>query len=188
VTDRRVDDTRGWVRDVVRAGLWPDARVRAEVVAVVAEDHPDLPAEQVADAWIADARAGWSADAATWPDPTDFDLLQTAFATLEQAGFVVLQGCADHWAAKETLERQPARGALWFTPPDVWHAIDEAMLEVNLWHPDTANAAPGDALLDEVLAALGDEGLAAHFDEGRIEVTARWQRRPGTVEPPPGIQ
>src|SRR5690606_7742592 len=121
-----------------------------------------------------------------WPDPTDFDRLQAAFAALERAGFVVLQGCPDHWAAKQALEQRPARGAVWFTPPDVWHAIDEAMLEVNLWHPDTANAAPGDALLAEVLGALEAVGLAAHFDEGRIEVTARWQRRPGTPERPTG--
>jgi hypothetical protein len=51
------------------------------------------------------------------------------------------------------------------------------MLEVNLWHGSTANAAPGDPLLDEVLGVLEKHGLAAHFDEGRIEVDAHWHRR-----------
>jgi hypothetical protein len=51
------------------------------------------------------------------------------------------------------------------------------MLEVNLWHGDSANAAPGDVLLDDVLAAFDAQGLPARFDEGRIEVAARWQRR-----------
>ena len=52
------------------------------------------------------------------------------------------------------------------------------MLEVNLWHGTTANAAPGDVLLDEVLATFSAAGLPARFDEGRIEVAAFWQRRP----------
>ena len=51
------------------------------------------------------------------------------------------------------------------------------MLEVNVWHGSTANVAPGDALLDDVLAVLARHGLAAHFDEGRLEVSARWRRR-----------
>jgi hypothetical protein len=95
----------------------------------------------------------------------------------------VLQGCDDHWAAKAVLDLRaaagdPPRGVAWFTPPDVWHAVDEGMLEVNVWHGDTANAAPGDALLDDVIAAFGAQQLPAHFDEGRIEVSAHWQRRP----------
>jgi hypothetical protein len=51
------------------------------------------------------------------------------------------------------------------------------MLEVNLWHGSTANAAPGDQLLDQVIGIFTKHGLDAHFDEGRIEVTAHWQRR-----------
>ncbi len=51
------------------------------------------------------------------------------------------------------------------------------MLELNLWHGDTANVAPGDDLLGDVVAVLGRHGLAAHFDEGRLEVSMRWQRR-----------
>jgi hypothetical protein len=71
-------------------------------------------------------------------------------------------------------------GVAWFTPTDVWHAIDAGMLEVNLWHGTTANAAPGDELLEQALSAFAEAGLAAHFDEGRIEVAAHWQRRPST--------
>ena len=43
---------------------------------------------------------------------------------------------------------------------------------------DQDNAAPGDALLTAVVSCFERHGLAAHFDEGRIEVAARWQRRP----------
>jgi hypothetical protein len=174
------DATRAWVADVVRSGLSSAAEVREQVVEAIAADHPGLPAEATADAWIADAEAAWRADAATWPAVTDHDRLEQAFAGLEQRDVVVLQGVADHWVARDELDRRTPKpaGVAWFTPTDVWHAIDAGMLEVNLWHGTTANAAPGDALLDEALAAFAAAGLDAHFDEGRIEVAARWQRRP----------
>ncbi|HET8604100.1 MAG TPA: hypothetical protein VFM09_09250 [Marmoricola sp.] len=177
--------TRAWVRDVVRSGLIDPAGLEAEVSGVLAADHPDLPASETARAWISEERAAWVREAASWAGPTDHDRLQAAFARLEQLGVVVLQGCADHWAARDLLRARdgdPAldapRGVAWFTPADVWHAIDEGMLEVNLWHGDTANAAPGDPLLAEALRCFTDEGLPAHFDEGRIEVSAHWRRRP----------
>ena len=172
--------TRAWVADLVRSGLSTDEEVRTEAVAAIAADHPDLPAESTAEAWIEEARAAWREDAAGWPVVTDHDRLVQAFARLEEHGIVVLQGVADHWVARDELRRRtptPA-GVAWFTPTDVWHAIDAGMLEVNLWHGSTANAAPGDALLDAALAAFGEAGLEAHWDEGRIEVAARWQRRP----------
>lgn len=172
--------TRAWVADLVRSGLAPAEEVRAQAVAAIAADHPELAAGETADAWIAEALEAWRADAATWPEVTDHDRLRTAFGLLEEQGIVVLQGVADHWVARDELERRtptPA-GIAWFTPTDVWHAIDAGMLEVNLWHGDTANAAPGDDLLDRALAAFAEAGLDAHFDEGRIEVAARWQCRP----------
>jgi hypothetical protein len=180
VTRPQVDATRAWVADLVRSALWTDDEVRAQAVAALAADHPELPTDETADAWIAEARAAWREDAATWPETTDHDRLEKAFALLEQQGIVVLQGVADHWVARDELRRRtpPPAGVAWFTPTDVWHAIDAGMLEVNLWHGTTANAAPGDDLLERALAAFAEAGLAAHFDEGRIEVTARWQRRP----------
>ena len=177
----RPEATRAWVADLVRSALYADDQVRAEAVAAIEADHPGLPAGETADAWIAEARAAWEDDAASWPAVTDHDRLLEAFTLLEQRGIVVLQGVADHWVARDELERRTPRppGIAWFTPTDVWHAIDAGMLEVNLWHGSTANAAPGDALLETALDAFAAAGLKARFDEGRIEVTARWQRRPG---------
>jgi hypothetical protein len=173
---------REFARAGVRAGLLAEDDLRREVVEAVAAELPDRDAEATADAWIAEAREELRVDQESWPEATDYERLQTALAELELSDVVVLQGIEDHWVAKKQLQERtkagdPARGAAWFTPPDVWHAVDHGMLEVNVWHGDTANVEPGDELLDLVLGVLEKHGLAAHFDEGRIEVSAHWHRR-----------
>jgi hypothetical protein len=186
----RESDVKEFTRSCVRAGLLSPSALYDEVVLAVRAELPHLAsqADVLARAWIAEFTQQLVRDGATWPDVTDYDRLQAAFLALEGSGLAVLQGCEDHWAAKGLLDERPVRGIVWFTPPDVWHAIDEGMLEVNVWHGTSANIAPGDQLLDEVVAAFERLGLEAHFDEGRIEVAAHWQRRPplgGTLGPGP---
>ena len=175
---------RDFTRSCVRAGLLTDVALRDEVAQAIRAELPSRAdsAGDLARAWVDEARDALVHEQDGWPEATDYDRLQTAFEELELLDVVVLQGVDDHWKAQAELkrheaDRQPPTGIAWFTPPDVWHAIDEGMLEVNLWHGSSANVAPGDSLLDDVLTAFDRHGLPAHFDEGRIEVSARWQRR-----------
>ncbi len=175
---------RDFARSCVRAGLLTDEQLRAEVTEAIVTDLPGPTgaAEELARAWVEEARDELLSEQEGWPEATDYDRLQTAFAELETLDVVVQQGVEDHWSAKAELDRRaaagrPVHGVAWFTPSDVWHAIDEGMLEVNLWHGSTANAAPGDELLEAALTVFDKHGIPALFDEGRIEVTARWQKR-----------
>jgi hypothetical protein len=174
------EHVREFVRSCVRSGLLSDQELYDEALLAVTTELPDRPEpDRLVRGWIDEFRAELARDEARWPERTDYHRLQDAFAELERAGVVVLQGCEDHWSAKRLLDTRaghPPRGVAWFTPSDVWHAIDEGMLEVNVWHGDTANVAPGDALLDDVVMVLERHALPAHFDEGRVEVSARWQR------------
>lgn len=177
------EQLRDFTRSCVRAGLLDDSALLEEVSEAIRSGLPEHDdAVGLASTWIGRERELAIADQDAWPEATDYERLQTAFYELEMADIVVLQGVEDHWAAKAELDRRsaagtPATGIAWFTPSDVWHAIDEGMLEVNVWHESTANVAPGSDLLDDVLTVLNKHGLEAHFDEGRIEVAARWQRR-----------
>ncbi|MGH1562864.1 DUF6891 domain-containing protein [Mumia sp. DW29H23] len=191
------DALRGYARVLVRAGLVDTATCVQEVAVAAREDAGRAGADAEAEArrLVEEERAALAVDRESWPTRTDYDALQDAFAVLTGAGFSVLQGVEDHWqAAAEIraaggtglpgtglpgteLPRTGLRGVVWFTPSDVWHAVDHGMLEINVWHPDSANIADGDPLCTEVLAALDAQGLAAHFDEGRIEVRAFWHRR-----------
>jgi hypothetical protein len=181
---RAEEHVRDFARSCVRAGLLTGEDLRREVREAVVAELPDRAgeADALTEAWIAEATEALRVDQQSWPGSTDYERLQSAFDELALLDVEVLQGCEDHWAAKRLLEERsatgaPPRGVVWFTPPDVWHAVDEGMLEVNLWHGTTANAAPGDELLADVLGVLEKHGLDAHFDEGRIEVAAHWHRR-----------
>jgi hypothetical protein len=173
------EELRDYARLQVRSGLLAEAEQLTEVTEAVAAEMPGIDAAILARAWIAAARQELLAEQATWPATTDVDRLRAAFVECQQHGVKVLAGAEDHWAARKLLddEGNSLQGVIWFLPTDVWHAIDNPMLELNLWHASGANAAPGDALLDGVLGCLTRHGLSAHFDEGRIEVVARWQRR-----------
>ena len=170
--------TYAWL--LVRSGHLDAAGMTAEVAQAAREDHG--VDESVAPRLLEQARNRVSEESAGWPSPTDHDRLESVFTELRERDVLVLQHVDDHWTAAAALRRRadqgdPAAGAVWFTAPDVWHAVQHAMLELNLWHGTGANAAPGDALLDEVLGVLDRHGLPAHYDEGRVEVACSWQRR-----------
>ena len=176
------EELRDYARVLVRAGYLDRGTAEAEVAAAAGQDHGVENPEAEARTLVAWAVGELRADQVEWPATTDHDRLARAFEILRSRGVLVLEHVEDHWAATKELESRDDQGervpgVVWFTPPDVWHAVQHRMLELNLWHGDTANAAPGDALLDEVLDVLHRQGLAAHFDEGRIEVTCSWQRR-----------
>lgn len=177
--ERAERELRAFARLQVRAGLLPEADQLAEVREAVAAELPATDAEILARAWLAGARKELLAEQATWPETTDVDRLRAAFVECQQHGVKVLAGVEDHWVARRALEAEAGqlRGVIWFVPMDVWHAVDTPMLEINLWHPNGANAAEGDPLTTSVLACLARHGLEARFDEGRIEIAALWQRR-----------
>ncbi|MDF2968262.1 MAG: hypothetical protein K0Q93_2040 [Nocardioidaceae bacterium] len=176
------DRVRDFARAQVRAGLLDAHAVLQEVTEAVADERiTDDPAAMAADLVRAE-RERLAVDQQSWEVPTDHDRLVAAFDELAGSDVVVLQAIEDHWTAQAELRRRaaegrPPLGVAWFTAPDVWHAVDHGMLELNVWHGDSANVAPGEPLLDLVIEVLARHGLAAHFDEGRIEISASWHRR-----------
>lgn len=180
----RLAQLRVYAAVQVRGGYRSDAEVRADVREAVAfEVGEGAEAVALADEFVDAAAAELRAEAATWPQTTGFDRLRAAFADLETAGVAVLEAVDDHWAAQRFLDEReaagtPPLGVAFFTHTDVWHAVEHKMLEINLWHGNGANVADSDELLTLVKGLLTAHGLPAAFDEGRIEVTVRWQRRP----------
>ncbi len=181
----RLDQLRSLAKVEVWSGFSSAAEVRADVFeAVMAEVKDVARAQHLTEEFVEDARQSLVEAAEEWPRTTDVDRLDAALSELEARDLVVLRAIGDHWAANEALQRRtqetgkPPVGVAYFTVTDVWHAVENAMLEINVWHGSSANVAPGDPLLNLVLGVLSAHGLPAEFDEGRIEVSVRWQRRP----------
>ena len=178
IGERTARELRGLARVLVRSGYADRAAVTAALAEAVQEDAPSADPASLVPELVDEAVAALAADAAGWPAETDPDRLDAVLAELESLGLVVVRYCADHHEARKALESAAApKGLVFFTDTDVWHAVDFSMLELKVWHPDTANVAPGEPLLDDVLALLHERRLPAAFDEGRIEVTVDWQRR-----------
>jgi hypothetical protein len=178
VDERTARELRGLARVLVRSGYADHAAISAVLTEAVQEDAPSIDATALVPLLIGEAVIDLDADAKDWPATTDPDRLDAVLRELETRGVVVVRYTSDHHAAKQALEAVAApTGLVFFTDTDVWHAVDFGMLELKLWHPDTANVAPGEPLLDDVLALLNTNELPAVFDEGRIEVTLDWQRR-----------
>lgn len=180
----RIEQLRTFARCQVWSGYRSDPEVRAEVYdAALAEERDPARAQALTEEVLTVARRDLEVASATWPARSGFDRLQDAFVDLRAADVIVLEAVDDHWSANERLTRDRSaghapRGIAYFTHPDIWHAVEHGMLELNLWHGTSANVAPGDELLDLVLATLRRHGIEAIFDEGRIEATVSWQRRP----------
>jgi uncharacterized protein DUF6891 len=183
----RLDQLRNYARVQVWSGFRPLDEVRADVLDAVLDEVSDrAEAQRLTTEFVEVAEESLAVAMTTWPPVTEFDRLQAALTELEAAGIAVLQACEDHWAAQEMLQTLAAagarpRGIAYFTHTDIWHAVDHGMLEINLWHGDSANVAPGDDLLADVQETLARNGIDSLFDEGRIEVTVAWQRRPVTA-------
>jgi hypothetical protein len=177
----RIQQLGIFARCLVWSGYADPDEITTELYeAALAEERDPQRAIQLATRLRVQAERDLWEQAADWPVPSGFDRLQSALADLRADGILVLEAVDDHWAAAEALETAPVRprGVAFFTRPDVWHAVEHGMLQIDLWHGSSANVRAGDALLELVIETLARNGIAATFDEGRIETTLSWQRRP----------
>ncbi|HEY7042364.1 MAG TPA: hypothetical protein VH419_01720 [Nocardioidaceae bacterium] len=180
----RLEQLKTYARVQVWSGYRSPADVRSDVYDALLDEVKDpSEAERLTSDYLVQAERDLESAAAEWPDPSAFDRLQATFEDLREQGLIVLEACEDHWSANAALETAGAEGPepagiAYFTHADVWHAVEHGMLELNVWHPSTANVAPGDPLLERVQEALARHRISSVFDEGRIEVSVAWERRP----------
>jgi hypothetical protein len=178
VDERTARELRGLARVLVRSGYADHAAITAALTEAVREDAPSMDPAALVPLLIGEAVMDLDEEARGWPVTTDPDRLDAVLAELEKLGMVVVRYTSDHHAAKRALDAaEDPKGLVFFTDTDVWHAVDFGMLELKVWHPDTANVAPGEPLLEDVLTLLNERDLPAVFDEGRIEVSLAWQRK-----------
>ncbi|MDQ4084383.1 MAG: hypothetical protein M3165_01045, partial [Actinomycetota bacterium] len=101
---------RAFARVQVRSGFLTDSAVRDEVGEAAREDLARDDAEALAAEVVQAEIAALESEQATWPQTTDVDRLEAAFADLEAQGLLVLRACDDHWDATAALTRLDEAG------------------------------------------------------------------------------
>jgi hypothetical protein len=185
-----LDDLRTYVRLQVAAGFTAVPRVVAEAVDVFADTTLAPEAlREAASALAAEAIAAQLAEQESWPETTDNDRLDAAFAALETAGVVARQhfSCCGTCGAREivdemdraTKEGRPVRGYTFFHVQDTEHAVEGESLYLS-YGAVGGDKDAGVAIGQEVVAALSDSGLHPDWNgrhANRIGLPMVWQRR-----------
>lgn len=181
-----VDQVEAELRDFARlqvyAGLRDPEAQRAEVAEAISAELPQQAtnADVLARAWLAKATADHAEQARSWPATTDTDRLDAALTECEEHEMLVLRGVDGPQTVTRELEhRSGLRGVLWFTPPDVWRAVDRGELALTLWSADGAPAVREEPLTGAITSCLSRHGLRVldRVDGGVLQIACRWQRR-----------
>ncbi len=184
------DELDDFIRIQITAGFAPIDDIVDDAVDVFSSTSPDEQALRDAALAIAQqALNGHVAQQAGWPDTTDCDRLDAAFAELDRAGIVARQhfsccqtcGAHDihdemHQAAKSGA---PSRGYAFFHAQDTEHAARGESLYLSYGAADKDRSASV-AIGHEVVAVLGRHGLSPAWNgkqAHRIALPIRWQRR-----------
>ena len=183
-------DVQEFVRPIVARGDRTFAAVLEEAVEFFNEDHDDKDAvKRTCEAEIEKAFAAHLAAQASWPEVTDCDLLDRAFAALNQGGivarhdFTCCQTCGLAEIGDEIRTAIDAgvdvSGFTFYHTQDTDSAADGHGLYLTYGHMDGSEVA-GVAIGRIVVSALTEAGLETDWDGTfgqRIGVHLDWKRR-----------
>jgi hypothetical protein len=184
------DDLHEFIRVQVAAGYAPINDIVDEAVDVFADTALNPAAIRGAAQAIADqALAAHRTDQEAWPETTDCDRLDAAFADLDMAGIVARQhfSCCGTCGSQEIHDEIDqaekagllARGFTFFHVQDTEHAVAGESLYLSYGAVRNDRAASV-AIGHEVVGTLARHGLAPSWNgrhEHRIALPMTWQRR-----------
>lgn len=173
----------------VAAGFAPDDQIVEGALDYMTGEMDADVMRSVAPSMLAEAIAAHRGDQATWPDVTDCDRLDAAFAALEADGVISRQnfsccgtcGATEIWDEidRATREGRLGYGYAFYHMQDTDAAVEGYGLHLNYGAED---GHPGGAVAvgHEIVRRLREHGLATDWDgriEKRIGVTLDWKRR-----------
>jgi hypothetical protein len=185
-----LDDLRDFIRVQVAAGFAPIDEMVDEAVDVFADTTLPQASLRAAATIVAErAVAEHLAQQKAWPERTDCDRLDAAFASLESAGIVARQhfSCCGSCGATEIHDEMDrvakdgstVRGYTFFHVQDTEHAVEGESLFLSYGAPDRDR----DRAVEvghEVVAALKEQGLHPAWNgrhANRIGLPIVWRRR-----------
>jgi hypothetical protein len=184
-----LSELRSYVRRGVRAGFASVAEIPDAAVEYLRDDAAPEALRPYAEQYTAEALVALSEEQETWPEVTDCDRLDAAFAALETVGIVARQnfsccqncGHGEMWDEVEgaLANGEALRGYTFFHAQDTETAVEGG----SLWLAYGSVEEGESALIgigDDIVSALKVEGLDVSWDRNpktRISVQLDWRKR-----------
>jgi hypothetical protein len=167
----------------VSAGFSSDSEIVDDAMEMVGDEHPGHDLRRVVRRIVAEEAKRHAGDVATWPEVTDCDRLDRAFAALESSGIVARQNftCCQTCGVAEIGDelRRGSRGYAFFHQQDTAAAVGGGGLFLAFAATAESESAQL-AIGSEVVAALTAAGLSPQWNGDaaqRIAVPFDWKRR-----------
>jgi hypothetical protein len=180
------DDLHDFVKVQVAAGFAPLDAIVDEAVEVFAGTAPDPDALRTAARAVTEQALSAHMQAQLeWPETTDCDRLDAAFAELDRVGIVARQHysccgtCGSNDIRDEMDRTVTARGFTFFHIQDTEHAVGGEFLYLS-YGSVTLDRSDAVAIGREVVDTLSRYGLSPAWDGrhvNRIGLSLTWQRR-----------
>jgi hypothetical protein len=188
--EQAVKYMRDHIRREVAAGFYPADGIAASAVEVASDEGIDPGLlEPLAEQFTQEAFAEHYRDQAAWPDRTDCDRLDEAFAELETRGIVCRQnfsccgncGSGEIWGEMRQVEESghPVRGYAFYHMQDTESGVECGHLYLGYGAKDEGEHAAL-AVAQEIIEVLSAHGLTTNWNGSwrqRIGVTIDWKRR-----------
>ncbi len=184
-----------WVRDQIRrdvaSGFYDEDAILTNASDAFADDLSPDELRPLAQKLLRQALAEQRAAERHWPDETDCDRLDAAFAALEESGVITRQnfsccgncGATEIWDEVRAAEDAgvSARGYAFYHMQDTESAVDGGGLYLNYGACDEGEDAAL-AVARDIVVELEAHGLETRWDgswDQRIGVALDWKRRRG---------
>ncbi len=187
------EQAREWLYGQLRRDIASGFMTRDEIIQSAEDcfegDFPDGEARRLAEEMLPALLAKHEAAQADWPEQTDCDRLDAAFAALEECGIVSRQnfsccgtcGSVEIWDEVETVKEAggPTHGYAFYHMQDTESAADGYGLYLNYGASEEGEEAAL-RVASEIVAKLQEHGLTTNWNGSwsqRIGVTLDWKRR-----------
>jgi hypothetical protein len=189
VTEEALQELRGYIQRDVAAGFRPEGEIATNAVEILAVDYDADALTPHAVRMTRELIAAHKQEQASWPQTTDCDRLDSAFAALERAGVVSRQdfsccGTCGSGEIQDDMDKVAksgtrVRGYAFYHMQDTESAVEGGGLYLNYGAVQDGEAAAV-GIGKEIAASLKQQGLQVDWDETwakRIGVRLDWKRR-----------
>jgi hypothetical protein len=189
IGEQALQDLRYYIQRDVAAGFRQEAEIARSAVEVLSDDYTSEALAPYAVEMTRELIAAQKQEQASWPETTDCDRLDSAFAELERAGIVCRQdfSCCGTCGAAEIRDEMEqvartgkrVRGYAFYHMQDTESAVEGHGLYLSYGAVQEGEAAALE-IAKQISAALKQQGLDVRWDgtwTTRIGVSLDWKRR-----------